>query len=364
MNILKITDNVFLLELPAQFIESDEKPILNTTEPKSPGKDGSLILDFTGVQLVNGLGVSLLVKLNVLARRRGQRLLAFGVNNHYSDVFKVTGLEQVIPVYGTRAEALIAAGVNNGNIFQEKVSTKTPLDLDFWAKQVSRLTVPPMPPEAININIKGRRIVGAVNGFGYLWQKTYRLIIDKKGLNPEDIIKALKHNFPSFQPSYNRFYPSPAGIAPGEIVAIDSSTPGGPVSTGVIVLYADDVSFTFITPQGHPVSGWVTFSAFKMGDKIIAQILGLDRANDPVYEAAFRAVGSEMQVRIWKYVLTSLAKYLEVPPDITVEPVCIDKHIQVSQLCNVWYNAQIRTICYMPFRWLSKLFKDSKLNKA
>ena len=137
-------------------------------------------------------------------------------------------------------------------------------------------------------------------------------------------------------------------------MAIDSATPGGPVSTGVLVVYADDVSFTFMTPQGHPESGWVTFSAFAENGKIIAQIMGLARANDFVYEAAFRAVGSQMQVNIWKHVLTSLAGYLEIPADVTVAPVCVDKHLQWSQAGNVWYNAQIRTIFYMPFRRMKK----------
>jgi hypothetical protein len=98
----------------------------------------------------------------------------------------------------------------------------------------------------------------------------------------------------------------------------------------------------------------VTFSAFAENGKIIAQIMGLARANDFIYEAAFRAVGSKMQVNIWKHVMTSLAGYLEIQTDVTVDPVCIDKSLQWSQMGNVWYNAQIRTIFYMPFRWLKK----------
>jgi hypothetical protein len=199
-----------------------------------------------------------------------------------------------------------------------------------------------------------------VDGFGSLWQKTYRLVIDKPDLSPQKIIKILKQNLPAFQPVYNQFYPSAAGIAPGEIVAIDSSTPGGPVSTGVLVLYADDVSFTFMTPQGHPESGFVTFSAFEENGKIIAQIMGLARANDFIYEAAFRVVGAKMQVNIWKHVLTSLAGYLEITADVTVEPVCIDKGFQWPQVGNVWYNAQIRTLFYMPFRRMKKSRKDPK----
>ena len=33
------------------------------------------------------------------------------------------------------------------------------------------------------------------------------------------------------------------------------------LSTGVMVLYADDESFTLMTPQGHMFAGWITFSA-------------------------------------------------------------------------------------------------------
>ncbi len=360
MNFVNLADNVFLVELPAELVNPDEKPILNATAPQKPGKKGSLLLDFAAVKFMNGMGAYQLVKLDVKARRRGQRLLAFGVNRHYRDILQVAGLDRAIKVYDSRAEIFTAAGITPDKQPPTDIESNQSFDMTFWAKPVDRLVVPEMPPQAINRNMQGRKVVGPVDGFGQLWQKTYRLTIDKPGLSPQKVIKTLKQNLPAFQPPYNRFYPSPRGIAPGEVVAIDSSTPGGPVSTGVLVLYADDVSFTLMTPQGHPESGFVTFSAFEEKGKITAQIMGLARSNDFIYEAAFRAVGSKMQVNIWKTVLTSLAKYLEIPADVTVEPVCIDKRLQWSQTGNVWYNAQIRTLFYMPFRRLGKSRKDGK----
>jgi len=166
--------------------------------------------------------------------------------------------------------------------------------LSHWAKPVVRLPAPRRPPQAINMNVRRRRVVGPVDGFGQLWQKTYQLQIDQDGITPEEVIRVLKENFSSFQPSYNRFYPSTDGIQPGELVLIDSSTPGGPVSTGVMVLHASNTSFTFIMPQGHPESGWVTFTSFVRDGAVVAYILGLARASDPVYEVAFRTVGSSM----------------------------------------------------------------------
>ena len=98
-------------------------------------------------------------------------------------------------------------------------------------------------------------------------------------------------------------------------------------------------------------SGWVTFSAFRSDNAVVVQILGLARANDPVYEVAFRAIGSAMQIRIWRHVLSALAMHLGVPADVSVKATCLDPSVQWRQLGNVWYNAQIRTIFASP-AWL------------
>jgi anti-anti-sigma regulatory factor len=362
VNAVKLNETTYLLELPPELTNQDEKPFLTASPPDSSGKKSHLILDFSSVKKMNGLGASMLVKLSTLVKRRGQLLIAFGVSDHYRDVFRVTGLAKVLSICPNREEAYAIAGVS-GITVNTNTSVNIAQDITYWAKPVSRLNVPPMPPEAINKNMKGLGVVGPVDGFGQLWQKTYKLVIDKPGLTPESIILTLKQNFPKFQPSYNRFYPTHKGISPGEVIAIDSSTPGGPVSTGVMVLYSDERSFTFITPQGHPESGWVTFSAFEMDGKIVAQILGLARANDPVFEAAFHTVGSKMQIKIWSHVLTSLANYLGIPADVVVEPLCVDSTMHWLQARNIWYNAQIRTLFYMPFRLLKDLFKNPEQKK-
>jgi len=225
---------------------------------------------------------------------------------------------------------------------------------------VDELTVSFHPHQAIDRNVAGRSPISPVSGFGQLWQKIYWLQISDPAVTPEAAVLSLKEHFCSkLQPSYNRFYPSAQGIKPGELVLIDSSTPGGPVSTGVMILYADDYSFTFITPQGHPEAGMISFSSFYEDDgRAVVQILGLARANDPVYEAAFRAVGSKMQVRIWTYVLHALAEILGVDPDISVHQTCVDPHLQWSAAGNIWYNAQIRTLLYSPVYYAKRLKKQ------
>lgn len=229
----------------------------------------------------------------------------------------------------------------------------------YWAQRVDELKAPDAPPEALNLNVAGRRAVGPLQGFGQLWQKTFRLRLEGASVSPAEVIAEWKAELPRFKPAENRFYPSPGGIAPGEVVLINAWTPGGPIATGVVVLYADDESFTLMTPEGHPEAGWVTMSAYTEDGVTVAQVQGLARASDPIYELAFRVMGSKLQDYIWVHVLTELAVYFGVKGQVEVDLQLLDPKVQWRRAGNVWHNAQIRTILYhlaAPVRWVRRLF--------
>jgi hypothetical protein len=241
----------------------------------------------------------------------------------------------------------------------EEQGEKQPRDAAFWAKRVERLEVSDVPEGAANVNIQGRREVGALQGFGKLWQKTYRVRLTGADVTPEEAVRVWKEHFPEFQPPNSRFYPSMAGVAPGEVLFISASVGGMPVYTGVRVIYADDESFTVMTPEGHPESGWNTFSAYRDDDgTTVAQIQSLARANDPIYEMGFRIVGSTTQERIWTHVLKSLAAHFGLNEPVTLEKVCVDPKLQWSYIRNVWQNAGARSMLYTmgaPMRWVRGL---------
>jgi hypothetical protein len=118
----------------------------------------------------------------------------------------------------------------------------------------------------------------------------------------------------------------------------------------VLVLYSDDESFTLMTPQGHPESGWVTFSAYSDGDCAICQIQSIARANDPMYELGFRLFGSRMQEQIWNHVLEQLAASYGLSAPVRTSITCVDPHVQWSQAGNIWHNAILRSLLGAPFR--------------
>lgn len=229
-----------------------------------------------------------------------------------------------------------------------------PRDAGNWAAPFGTLHVSQIPSGAINLNVDGRRVVGPVQGFGQLWQKTFRVRLEATDIRPADVVRIWKEHFAALQPPQSRFFPSAVGT-PGAVVLINASLMGSPVDTGMLVMYADDESFTLMTPQGHPESGWITFSAYEEDGRTIAQVQSISRANDPVYEIGFRLVGDRAQDKIWTAVLTALAAHFGVEGTVDLQKTLLDPRCQWSQARNVWHNAAIRSVFYMlaaPLRYV------------
>jgi hypothetical protein len=236
---------------------------------------------------------------------------------------------------------------------------KAPRDAEHWAKPVDRLSaygVAGAPVDAVS----GRRVSGPLQGFGQLWQKTFRVVLDGS-LSPQEVIATWKDRFPTFWPKSGRFYAPLAGIAPGEVALLDiAPVPGSPVrlSTGVMVIYADDESFTFMTPEGHTLSAWITFSAYRDGDETVVQAQALERTSDPFDEVAYLLGGNRMNDRFWRDTLVNVARALGSPdPKVDIQIVCVDKRRQWRHARNVRNSATLRTARHTltaPVRWLAR----------
>ena len=183
--------------------------------------------------------------------------------------------------------------------------------------------------------VEGRRLVGPLQGFGKLWQKTYRVRLEGVTATPAEIIGVWKADFGSFWPSNTRFHAPLAGITPGEVALISGKGPGGvTLSTGVYVIYSDEVSFSYMNPEGHPWAGMITFSAEEDG-ATVAQVQLLIRAYDPLVEIGMALGGHRMEDRIWTHTLGAVAAYAGVPDaEVTKKIVCVDRRRQWHRFGN------------------------------
>ena len=239
-----------------------------------------------------------------------------------------------------------------------------------WAKPVDHLHTDQVQAD-INLNVEGKQLAGPLRGFGQLWQKTYQVRLAAADVTPQQMIQVWKDEFGSFWPKNNRFFGSQSAIQAGDVAVLNLAgpyglmAPGGKglVSTGVLVIYVDDESFAFMTPEGHMFGGMITFSAFRGEDDgvVSAQIQALIRANDPLYELGARVgLVHSMEDAHWHAVLTNLALHFGVQGTVTQANVIVDPRLQWSQFSNVRQNAAIHTGIYLalsPFRWIAELFR-------
>ncbi len=134
-----------------------------------------------------------------------------------------------------------------------------PDNVAHWAQPVSRLNVSDVPSEALNLTVEGHQVAGALQGFGPMWQKTYGLRLSGVPVTPAGVVRTWKENFPKFWPTGHRFYDSMTGIAPGDVAVLNLAGPSGVtgpgglplISTGIMVSYADDEFFTFMSAEGQ-----------------------------------------------------------------------------------------------------------------
>lgn len=69
----------------------------------------AVVLNFSGLDYMNSGGIGLLVTLLVRAQRQKQHLLAYGLSDHYRQIFELTRLDDAIAIHDDERAALEAA---------------------------------------------------------------------------------------------------------------------------------------------------------------------------------------------------------------------------------------------------------------
>ena len=207
----------------------------------------------------------------------------------------------------------------------------------------------------------GRRpqVVSPIQGFGRMWQKTYRVPLDGANVTPAEVIEVWKTDFPEFWPKGSQFFAPLTGIAPGEVARSRRPRRRLKLSTGVLVLYADDESFTLMTPQGHMFAGWITFSAFDEDGATDRPVPGADAGAGPAVRARDRRSAATAR----RTALVAHAARARRPASASRrEPVtsvvCVDRGGSGAKAANVWHRtpgyARASTPTTAPLRKLGR----------
>ncbi len=70
---------------------------------------GSVVLDFSDVDYINSTGIAVIVGLLARARAAGREVRAFGLTDHYRQIFQITRIADFMAIYDDENTA-VAAG--------------------------------------------------------------------------------------------------------------------------------------------------------------------------------------------------------------------------------------------------------------
>ncbi|MDQ3375347.1 MAG: STAS domain-containing protein [Actinomycetota bacterium] len=110
MDVRKVNEDVSVIDVKGELTAFAEGVLMDAYDQASDEKVRAIILNFEGLEYMNSSGIGLLVTLLIRVNREKQRLLTYGLSEHYRSIFQITRLDDAIGIHDTEEEAVGAAG--------------------------------------------------------------------------------------------------------------------------------------------------------------------------------------------------------------------------------------------------------------
>lgn len=98
---------ISVIDLQGEVTGQVENALMDAFAEASNGNTKTVMLNFEDLEYMNSSGIGLLVTLLVRTGRQKQTLVAYGLDEHYQEIFKLTRLDEAITIYTNEAEALV-----------------------------------------------------------------------------------------------------------------------------------------------------------------------------------------------------------------------------------------------------------------
>ena len=108
MTVRDATPRVRVIDIQGEITGFSEKEIAAAHEEAAAGGVDAVVLNFEGLDYMNSGGIGLLVTTLIRAQRSGHRLMAYGLTDHYCEIFALTRLDEAIELFDTEDQALEA----------------------------------------------------------------------------------------------------------------------------------------------------------------------------------------------------------------------------------------------------------------
>lgn len=109
MDVRVVDPATSIVDIAGDITAACEDTLMDAYAQASGEETQAVILNFSGLEYMNSGGIGLLVTLLVRANRQKQRLLAYGLNDHYRQILELTRLDEAIGIFASETDALAAA---------------------------------------------------------------------------------------------------------------------------------------------------------------------------------------------------------------------------------------------------------------
>ncbi len=106
MTVRDATQRVRVIDISGEVTGFSEKEISDAHEKAAQGGVDAVILNFEDLEYMNSGGIGLLVTTLIRAQRSGHRLMAYGLTDHYRQIFSLTRLDEAIEIFDDETSAL------------------------------------------------------------------------------------------------------------------------------------------------------------------------------------------------------------------------------------------------------------------
>ena len=111
MSVRQVSPKVSIIDIQGDLSATAEPVLTNAYTQASTPTTRIIILNFSELAYMNSSGIGLLVTLLIRINRQKQRLLCYGLSDHYRYIFTLTRLSDAIPLFDTEQNALEVAKV-------------------------------------------------------------------------------------------------------------------------------------------------------------------------------------------------------------------------------------------------------------
>lgn len=100
-------DGVNVIDIEGEITALSEQELAAAHAEAAEGAN-VVALNFQGLEYMNSGGIGLLVTTLIRANRMGHRLVAYGLNEHYRQIFDLTRLDEAIEIFNDESSAVAA----------------------------------------------------------------------------------------------------------------------------------------------------------------------------------------------------------------------------------------------------------------